>query len=48
MKDQLFIKAEIKDGKLHFPIKAFETKYNNFFKKQPDGSKIELFIGNTF
>ena len=44
MKDQLFIKAEIKDGKLHFPIKAFETKYNNFFKKQPDGSKIELLL----
>jgi len=45
MKDQLFIKATIKEGKLHFPIKAFENKYNNFFKKQPEGAKIELFIG---
>jgi len=45
MKDQLFVEAKIKDGKLHFPIKAYETKYNNFLKNQPEGVRIELFIG---
>ena len=45
MKDQLFVQAVIKEGKLHFPIKAFETKYNKFLKDMPEGARIELFIG---
>jgi hypothetical protein len=45
MRDQLFVQATIKEGKLHFPIKAFETKYNKFLKEMPDGVRIELFIG---
>ena len=45
MKDQLFLDAKIKDGKLHFPIIAHEAKYNNFLKNQPEGARIELFIG---
>tara|TARA_R100000541_G_scaffold370_11_gene3171 strand:- start:1515 stop:1898 length:384 start_codon:yes stop_codon:yes gene_type:complete len=45
MKDQLFVQATIKDGKLHFPIKAYETKYNKFISSQPDGIRVELFIG---
>ena len=45
MRNQLFVQATIKDGKLHFPIKGFETKYNNFLKEMPEGARIELFIG---
>jgi hypothetical protein len=45
MRNQLFVQATIKEGKLHFPVKAFETKYNKFISEQPDGVRIELFIG---
>ena len=45
MRNQLFVQATIKEGKLHFPIKAFESKYNNFLKEMPEGARIELFIG---
>jgi len=45
MRNQLFVQATIKEGKLHFPVKAFETKYNKFISEQPDGARIELFIG---
>ena len=41
MKDQLFVQATIKEGKLHFPIKAFENKYNKFLKDMPEGARIE-------
>ena len=30
MKDQLFVEARVKDGELHFPIKAYEIKFKNF------------------
>ena len=40
-----FVQCSVKEGKLHFPIKAYETKYNNFLKNQPEGARIELFIG---
>ena len=45
MKDQLFVEGRIKDGKLHFPIKAFQIKYDNFFKQHEDGARVEIFIG---
>ena len=45
MKDNLFIKASVKDGKLHFPIKAMGTKYRKFFEQLQDNSKLEIFIG---
>ena len=30
MKDNIFIKASIKNGELHFPIKATGTKFRKF------------------
>jgi hypothetical protein len=45
MKDNLFVKASIKNGKLHFPIKATGTKLTNFLSQLPDNSKLEIFIG---
>ena len=45
MKDNLFIKASIKDGELHFPIKAIGNKFKKFLKELPDDSKLEIFIG---
>ena len=45
MRDQLFIEGTVKDGKLHFPIKAYQTKYDNFFKEHEDGVRVEVFIG---
>ena len=45
MKDNLFIKASIKDGKLHFPIKATGTRFEKFLNQLPDDSKLEIFIG---
>tara|TARA_R110000851_G_scaffold2136_3_gene8157 strand:- start:6206 stop:6589 length:384 start_codon:yes stop_codon:yes gene_type:complete len=45
MKDNLFVKASVKDGKLYFPIKAMGTKYRKFFEQLQDNSKLEVFIG---
>jgi len=45
MKDNLFVKASVKDGKLYFPIKAMGTKYRKFFEQLQDNSKLEIFIG---
>ena len=45
MKDNLFVKASNKDGKLYFPIKAMGTKYRKFFEQLEDDSKLEIFIG---
>lgn len=45
MRDQLFIEGTVKDGKLHFPVKAYQTKFDNFFKQHEDGVRVELFIG---
>tara|TARA_R110002020_G_scaffold335596_1_gene550757 strand:+ start:2373 stop:2756 length:384 start_codon:yes stop_codon:yes gene_type:complete len=44
MKDNIFIKAEKKDGKLSYPIQASKTRYDNFINNIPDGSKIEIFV----
>ncbi len=45
MKDNLFVTASVKDGKLYFPIKALGTKYRKFFEQLQDNSKLEIFIG---
>jgi len=45
MKDNLFVKATVKNGELHFPTKSVETKYNKFLNQLTDGSKLEIFIG---
>ena len=45
MKDNLFVKASVKDGKIYFPIKAMGTKYRKFFEQLQDNSKLEIFIG---
>ena len=45
MKDNLFVKASVKDGKIYFPIKAMGTKYRKFFEQLQDNSKLEVFIG---
>ena len=45
MKDNLFVKASVKDGKLYFPIKAMGTKYRKFFEQLQDNYKLEIFIG---
>ena len=47
MKDNLFIKASIKDGELHFPIKATGTRFKKFLSQLPDDSKLEIFIGGS-
>lgn len=45
MKDNLYIKASVKDGQLHFPIKAMGTKYRKFFEQLEEGSRLEIFVG---
>ena len=45
MKDNIYIKATVKNGELHFPIKAVGTRYRKFFEQLPDDSKLEIFIG---
>ena len=45
MKDQLFMKLTIKDGKLHFPKKGLKTRLDKFISSLPDDCNIELFIG---
>lgn len=47
MKDNIFIKASIKDGELYFPLKANERKFKKFFKDHSDGALIEIFVGVT-
>jgi hypothetical protein len=47
MKDQIFIKALVKDGKLDFPLKANKTRLDNFLSNLPDGARLEVFIGAT-
>ena len=45
MKDNIFVKASVRNGELHFPIKATGTKFRKFLKQLPDDSKLEIFIG---
>ena len=47
MKDNIFIKLTVKDGELHFPLKANETRFKNFLSNIPDGAHLELFLGVT-
>jgi|TARA_R100000951_G_scaffold76899_1_gene64934 hypothetical protein len=45
MKDNLYIKASIKNGELYFPKKAVQTRFNKWLGSLPDDSKLEIFIG---
>jgi len=45
MKDNIFVTASIKNGRIHFPIKATGTKFTSFLSQLPDDSKLEIFIG---
>jgi len=47
MKDQIFIKLSVKDGKFDYPLKINKTRLDTFLKNMPDGSKLEMFIGVT-
>jgi len=47
MKDNIFIKLTAKNGELHFPLKANETRFKNFLSRIPDGAHLELFLGVT-
>ena len=47
MKDNIFIKLTVKDGELHFPLKANETRFKNFLSNIPDSAHLELFLGVT-
>jgi len=47
MKDNIFMKLTVKDGELHFPLKANETRFKNFLNSIPDGAHLDLFIGVT-
>ena len=44
MKDNFSISAKIINGKLKFASKYAENRYNKFFSKFPDDTKIELFV----
>ena len=44
MKDQIVINATVKDGKLHFKNKLNETKFNKFFQKFKDDTRLEIFV----
>lgn len=44
MKNNISIDAVIKDGKIHYPIKANESRMNNFLANAPEGAKVEMFI----
>ena len=45
MKDSLFVQCTVKNGVLVFPIKAIGNKYQKFLNDQPEGAKLEIFIG---
>ncbi len=44
MRNHIQLNLAIKDGRLHFPVKALRNKYENFLKNAPDGARVELFI----
>ena len=45
MKTNLHARLVINDGKLDFPSKPVETKFNSFLKDLPDGTPIDIFMG---
>jgi hypothetical protein len=44
MKNHIFLKLSVKDGKFDFPKKIQETRLNAFLKDIPDGVNVEMFI----
>lgn len=47
MKNHLHLNAEIKDGAIHYPIKANQSRLNNFLANAPEGANLEIFISVT-
>ncbi len=45
MKDNIYIKASIKNGELHFPKKATGTRFKKWLSQLPDDSNLEIFVG---
>ena len=45
MKSNLHSRLQVNDGKLDFPNKAQETRFNAFLKEIPDGTSIDIFMG---
>ena len=44
MKNNISINGIIKDGQIHYPIKANESRMNNFLANAPEGAKVEMFV----
>lgn len=44
MKNHIHLDAEVRDGKIHYPVKANESRIRNFLANAPEGAKIEMFI----
>lgn len=44
MKNHIYLNAEIKNGKISYPIKVNESRINNFLANAPEGARVEMFI----
>lgn len=44
MKNNIFIKGIIQNGKLDYPAKIMKTRLDAFYSEIPDGTKVEMFI----
>ena len=45
MKNNLHARLVVNNGKLDFPSKPQETRFNAFLKEIPDGTPIDIFMG---
>ena len=45
MKSNLHARLVVNNGKLDFPSKPQETRFNTFLKEIPDGTAIDIFMG---
>ena len=44
MKNHIHLEGVIEKGKISYPIKANQTKLNNFLANTPEGARVEIFI----
>jgi len=44
MKNNIFIKGVVRDGKLDYPAKIQKTRMDSFYSNLPEGAKVEMFI----
>ena len=44
MKNHINLDGIIQNGKITYPIKANQTKLNNFLANTPEGARVEIFI----